>query len=230
MGEFQVGETVTGYSEYTRTNSVGTATVVAPPTEARFASSDTDTYADYNRFWKASISREYFLDQLNPFLNIFQVGGDRHYHAIDSATHSDEPYPSMDTGPCQYGQTYVTGSWMIDREATGTVGWGEWLSEASAYGTCEEDTSNCYAGGFGMVSLNAVDREITFYIKDHTGTTYSSSCADNLMQNLSYTFPISFTFIDEDFEGDGMEEDWTEVTSFLYKLRPLDKFYFLSIQ
>ena len=87
-------------------------------------------------------------------------------------------------------------------------GYGELETEWSAYGMFEENTANCYGGGFGMVELDYDAREITFTIKDHTGTTFASTCADRLEQNLTYTFSVSFTFIDEGFEELGGEEDW----------------------
>lgn len=198
MGEFKVGETITEYTDAALTTPDATAVAQAPPSGVRFTATDVATHADFNRFWKGSISRGYFLEKLKPFDNIFQVGGDRHYHALDSGcididnaslpcSHSDEPYPAMDSGPCQYGNTWVTGSWMIDSDLDH---FGEFQTEYSAYGTLGETEGSCKTGGFGRIDINYGSLTLDMTIKDHTGTTFASTCGTNLKKNLTQQFAL----------------------------------------
>lgn len=201
-GEFLVGETVTEYTDYALSISDATATAQAPPTDAEFKADDPATFADYNRFWKASGTREHTMQYLNVFANIFYLVGDRHYHAICDATHSDDFFIQVDASPCGWNYTKGWTGWGIDDDEDGHI-----QADEMAF-VHEENLSASDAGAFALIEVDYGSNVVQIDMIKPDGTTWGNSDVTNTGVSLSLTIYPSLTWIDEDFEEEGGEEDW----------------------
>jgi len=216
-GEFLVDETITEYSDKELVTATGDSTTAStPPTGAEFTAEDPATYASYNRYWKGSGAREYIQAEItNP--NLMYLVGDRHFHAIDQAEHSDDFYYQLDSGPCQYSATYMTGSWMVDGDDSG------YTEAPGDYCIIHKNNvgDGYYTGGYSIIDVDLDTNEMigTIY-SGSTGQAFGST--EGAEQSLTITYPLSVVWIDEGFEdpagpGDDPagEEDWENPYAFL---------------
>jgi len=123
-GEF-VDEVVYEYTDCALSTASGTQAITVAPSGKPFMANNTTTSGetpyDYNRFWKASGCREYSMNKLSPVPNIFYLVGDRHYRAIDDATHTDDFYLQLDPGPLGPNYTFGFTDWGIDLDDSGHI-------------------------------------------------------------------------------------------------------------
>lgn len=209
-GEFIMDDTITEYSDENMSTATGySCSPQAPPSTAEFTSTDSSIYPSYNRFWRASSLREYIHRILLQTINVGYIVGDRHFDAIDSATHSDDHFYQLNSGPQMYGSTMMKGSWFISGDAYGKA--------PGEYSSLHLDNVNAgyFVGAYGIIKVDYANSEGTMTLYNGADNTIISSTHGS-GTDLTVTYNLTTTLIDEDFEAPGMEETWTDVVTWLY--------------